>query len=456
MRIVSGSNITDSVEAVLSPLVVEVRDGSGRVAPTATLVRFSTVAGSWVSFTAAGPLLAYDALAVATDSAGRASIRVQLGQRPGAVKVLVEALALNVRDTARFVVIPGQPASLTLSPRDTALFVGRDYTLRASVSDRLGNLRTDSVAWTASRSGVSVTAAGRVASTTTGRYEVIARSMGFVDTAKVSALPLARLAAWSDAGQAIVEIGLDGSDRRIRTNVRSAGKSPRPQWLPGSERIVYSHYSDEGQELRVAEVSGGSTLFLPSRPASMWHLADASPSLRGPWVYFAAVDTSQCPPSNRGYCVHRARADGTGLESLGAAASPTLDSSLPSSSPDGSRVAFVTWVNRARAIRVLDVTTRNLSSWHVVGEYPQWSPLGDRIAYLDSTRVPHVVNADGTGGRAIARLPSTFYSNGHFSWSPDGEWIVLGYGWEQYLVRVANGEILPLPHLNGLRDFAWR
>src|SRR5438045_281683 len=79
----------------------------------------------------------------------------------------------------------------------------------------------------------------------------------------------------------------------------------------------------------------------------------------------------------------------------------------------------------------------------VSGDSPRFSPDGTQIAYLDfSGGALHVMNADGTNGRAVS--PTGYaYTQGSLDWSPDGQWLIAKRGEVLELVRVGTSETMP-------------
>src|SRR5687767_8918344 len=136
IQFVSGAVATDSIGAILAlPILVEVHDSSGRLAPAGTLVQFAGVQRL--------PLVVFEAEVRApqaqqfepvtigtTNGGGRVSAHVRLGFVAGPARVVVSAPALGVSDTATYTVVPGAPHDVRLEPIDTTIHVGRSYAIR--------------------------------------------------------------------------------------------------------------------------------------------------------------------------------------------------------------------------------------------------------------------------------------------------------------------------------------
>lgn len=104
------------------------------------------------------------------------------------------------------------------------------------------------------------------------------------------------------------------------------------------------------------------------------------------------------------------------------------DDRLPAWSPDGTRIAFVSWREGNADIFVIDPDGRNLVNltrhpgWDVS---PAWSPDGTQIAFFalrDRYRELYVMDADGGNVRQLTNAQEV--NNGNYwgapAWSPDG------------------------------------
>lgn len=128
-------------------------------------------------------------------------------------------------------------------------------------------------------------------------------------------------------------------------------------------------------------------------------------------------------------------------------------------SPDGRQLAFVTDDNIGKTLLHVvgaDGTGQRVIARHVNKDFatPSWSPDGRRLVFArgdsDRTRVA-VVNADGTGLRRIARAVLDHDEGGAPTWSPGGRWIAY--------VDVTRGRFfvkLVRPDGTGRRRVSWR
>jgi Tol biopolymer transport system component len=116
-------------------------------------------------------------------------------------------------------------------------------------------------------------------------------------------------------------------------------------------------------------------------------------------------------------------ADGSGLIRL---THTELDDAMPAWSPDGRRIAFVSWRDRNFEIYIMNADGSGLTKLtdNPARDYhPTWSPDGQRIAFAserDGNFEIYVMNADGSGKVNITNNPAHDRSP---EWSPDGEWI---------------------------------
>jgi Tol biopolymer transport system component len=135
----------------------------------------------------------------------------------------------------------------------------------------------------------------------------------------------------------------------------------------------------------------------------------------------------------------------------------------PAWSPDGSRIAFVSWRDGNAEIYVMNSDgsePARLTDNPALDEKPAWSPDGTRIAFesnRDGNREIYVMNVapsvSSGAGEALqsaddssqTRLTYNPLFDGNPSWSPDGQWIAFAslreHDWDIYVMRVT--EALP-------------
>ena len=458
LRFVSGEGVTDTVQAFLGqPLIVEIHDSSGAPAPIGTVVSFGAMDSP-----RAGPEAWLQALTTTTysyfvngttDAAGRTSVLVRLGTTAGTVRIVITVPTLNILDTARFTANPGAATQALIVPLDTALFVGKSFTLRGGVADQWGNPRPDPVTWSTARPGISVTRNGVVTASAIGRFTIAASTPQGPTTSNVSVVPTGRLVGSDAAGTELVTADMDGSNFTTLASVTDDGRGVNPAWIPGTNTVVYATVDNGTKRLYKVDVGGVPQPFFSAALPYVTMQAEPTPSADGKWVYFSAYD-SRCVPDD--YCLYRARADGSSAEMLGDVISTSRANWHPAPSPNGARVAFeLDGGYTYGTVQQIDVAARTYVSSAVSGDAPAWSPDGTRIAYLASPPSGGglvVMNPDATNARTFVGGPL----GGPLAWSPDSKWVI-GRGWETIeLVNVATGEVLPLPWAFYLRSASWK
>ena len=100
----------------------------------------------------------------------------------------------------------------------------------------------------------------------------------------------------------------------------------------------------------------------------------------------------------------------------------------PAWSPDGTKIAYVSFEARKPVVYVQNLVTRQrsiIANYRGSNSAPSWSPDGSKLALAlsrDRTTQVYVINADGTGLRQLTR-GSSISTEPQFS--PDGEYIYL-------------------------------
>lgn len=461
IRVVQGGTGADTVLAVLAaPMIVEVRDASGRPAAGVRVESLGLdsagTRGSssrremyacpvsqgwclnypegdgWVSVT-------YGILDT-TDATGRIEARVQFGTLAGASRVLISVPELRQERTVSFTTRPGALAAVLASVPDTTLYVGTSYALTARAADRHGNARPEPVTLTSVTPTVAALGSGRVTTLAIGRGRVVAQAGAFSDTAFVSVPPRARLAAVS-ARSLLVLVDSDGSGRREVVAARGIDGDALPSWAPDGAHLLYQEQRSiaAAQRRLLTDTLGGWTPFLAIEAGfAMGMQGTFSAVEQAVYLFGRRVD----PDGRAG--VFRTTSSGTDPVFI-------ATGTQPAPSPDGSQVAYVSGTD----LVVRDVATGAERIVAANPQYPRWSPRGDLIAFagLDTEGGIRVVRPDGTGSRTISRtafgsLPS---------WSPDGEWVAVAHNVGGIvLVRVADGLELPLSGTGDLGEPAWR
>ena len=473
LHVVSGDGVTDSVNAVLpGELVVELRDVDAKPRAGVPVV-FSTTTTELVRLmatTSGTGYFAHSAVAT-TDARGRASARVQFGERAGQISVSVSVAGdASLQTSASYTVLPGAAVQLRSTPRDTTVYAGRTYSLGAVATDRYGNARADAVRYTAlTPASARVSEAGVVEALAVGRARMQLSSGTLVDTAWVSIPPQGVFTAVRVAGSGssyrvrVVSLNLDGTGETIEVSSdlwSDAGFA----WSPDGGTLAVALGNHHTSLFR--KTAGGTAPLLQSA-AELWSKAFPRYSQDGAWVYFnGRIDGTSSE-------IWRARADGTGAQRVGPRSGYYDDDVGPDPSPDGTRVAYST--NRVNAtmpvIRILTLATGVVSAIDAPGVTPRWTPDGTRIAYvttgpdwgyLDDSRAMRSSGSlawmDPSGGnRSVINTGAKRWMP-HFDFSPDGKYILAlssSAGLIE-LVEVATGATIPLTYAKGLILPEWK
>ena len=451
--LVSSPSPTDTIDArPVQGLVVELKDPAGHPVSGAT-IRFTALAqgsGSQSSGMLVSPAGSgnFTPFAVSTtNERGRAVVVVRFGSLAGPGRIEVVAPELGQADTARFTIQPGGAAALQLAPRDSAITTGRSFAFRGRVLDRLGNTRPDAVTYQATADPIgaaTVTAAGQLSATGPyGSVSVIGSLGGLRDTTRISIVPAGSIAAFDGSIQALVLMNLDGSNRR-RLNPEPINASElEPAWNPAGTELAFSYLDGIG----LIQLDGTVSLLYQTRPAGLGQAYWPAYSPTSPFLYFSGTDLS-----SGSLRIWRMGRDGTGLTPI---STGTFDA-RPSVAPNGLALCYHAVDDQGRVVvRVVDIATRRTLGSDVPGLFPEWSPRGDLIAFIDGdlNRLK-VMSPNGTNVRILA--PGRTYQPRQLTWSPDGEWILLRGDAGLELVRAATGLVLPLGSTADLIWPAWR
>jgi Tol biopolymer transport system component len=473
LRVVSGDEATDTIAQWLpQPLVLEVRDSTGAALPGA-IVRFEPIRTPNPSNPYAGSIdrvllsppdstTARNFLAGVTDAQGRVAVRIQLAQWAGRVGVVASAPEGAVTDTAWFTALPDRPSRVWFVNRDTTLVTGGALEVRTVVADFYGNVRDDQPALSAGGAITSVNEQRVARAGEPGPGYVAARLENLVDTMRVAVVPNATLAVvehetfgnWS-----LTVISLDGRERRRL--VTTLAQVHMPAWNPaGTEIAYYEGYNghDGNARLFIVTTAGERRPVLPVMPQYLRTAFMPRFSPDGEWIYFTG--DMPCAADRTGHWTGmqtwRVRRDGSGAERLLPNPEDCQGAAWePDPSPDGRQLALT----YGGTVSLYDLATGARRSL-VAGEFPRFSPAGDAIVHIriqpGLVSPLYIVRSDGTGARQLTP-PGRLYDRfaGH-SWSPDGQWIVVRGASRLELVRVATGEIMPLPYSAGMWQPAFR
>ena len=222
----------------------------------------------------------------------------------------------------------------------------------------------------------------------------------------------------------------DGSNLRNLTN--NPARDSSPAWSPDGQKIAFVAYDKDGNdkkevggEIYVMDADGNNLLRLTDNPA------DSSSPTWSPDGQRIAFQSSQDGGKNSE--IYAMDADGDDPRNL--TNNPASDSS-PAWSPDGQKIAFVSdrdGDEKSGEIYVMDADGNNLlrlTDNPAGGSSPAWSPDSQKIAFQSGQEGGksfdiHVMDADGDNPRNVTNHHASDESP---SWSPDGLSIAFASG----------------------------
>jgi Tol biopolymer transport system component len=219
-----------------------------------------------------------------------------------------------------------------------------------------------------------------------------------------------------------------------------------PSWSPDGTRIAFRSERHGDPEIWVMNADGSGQRRLTRGLSPAW-----SPD--GSQIAYASPGTILCPPGRGRRCsgLSIMNADGSGRHRV-----PNTDGGeYPSWSPDGERVAFNSNLSGDHVMYIVDVDGSDLVDLSSVGEGWQvdWSPDGRSILFTSHRDHPdnytdiYVMRPDGSG---VERLTDQrAYTP---AWSPDGTHIVFSAP-GLFVMRADGSEITSLP-MDGVGETA--
>jgi hypothetical protein len=445
LEIVGGAGEGDTIQARLVTLEVAVTRGT--VAQEGVVVEFSTGADLFQPHTVY--LFHWRNTAVdTTDASGRASAVVEFGSVSGAGSVLVRVPSLNLSASADYTTLPGQPDSVLILPRDTAMYVGMTLQLSYSVSDRFGN-PTDDVPTFSAGAGITVDGNGLVRAVSHTRTAVLATAATAVDSALFSVVPEGIIAAGINSPSIgrithLVIFSLDGSRfDTLFTHPAPHESNWGPSWSPDGSGVVFT----PDAQPYVVDTLGSVSRLIPE--TAMWEALWPEYSPDGQAVYFTGTLTNM-GENNR---LWRVTTNGTDLAPVPGFSTNDGIWLTASCSPDGSRIVLAD--PSAHLLSILTLASSTVVHYPLIAFTPRWSPTADLIVFAGSGLMGmYTVRSDGTELREL--IPSTRPILRGLSWSPDGEWIIARSHPSLIVVNAETGLEIPIPFTTDLSEPSWR
>lgn len=207
----------------------------------------------------------------------------------------------------------------------------------------------------------------------------------------------------------------DGASRRLTDETENAGYA---DWSPDGSQIVYNAMEESGRHLFLRRTSGGNRQQLTDAPNTEDNFPDWSPD--GSKIVFARYDQATVVEEDVDAEIYL-----LDLEE-GSARSLNVRGTAPAFSPDGSRIAFVSDLNGAQDLYIMNADGSDIVQVTDDPGYdlwPAWSPDGGQLAFASNHNGNngnydiYVVNLDGSNRERLTDHKAPDYAP---AWSPDG------------------------------------
>jgi Tol biopolymer transport system component len=248
------------------------------------------------------------------------------------------------------------------------------------------------------------------------------------DTAFVTVAPVGRFIAAAVEGPnagSVVAMDFDGGNVRV-----VARNAILPRVSIDGRVIVHVGTDVSTYRMHLVEADGSLRRITPTTTPLV---GEAYGQLAADgWIYFSG----RFPDGN--FAIWRVRPDGTGMERLTNGYAEWR--SWPS--PDGKKLVYSSYVD-GWDVTIMDIATRQTISVKKDGLDAAWSPNGQFIAFpTDVGPYLWVADADGRNARSV---PNTqFGFGGPIDWTADSQYLLTRTLCCVELVRVVDGERLPL------------
>jgi len=210
--------------------------------------------------------------------------------------------------------------------------------------------------------------------------------------------------AYTTPKQQMAVVKVDGSGRKVLTDISGAGFLEAPMFSADGQWIVFDGDPGGNTDLFVMKADGSHLRRITHNTAYEW---SPSWSPNGRWIVFAT--------SGGGSPIAVIHPNGTNKHLIG-----TANGEYPRFSPDGRKIAY------GSSDGEIHVMKADGSHDHAIttlgGDYPDWSPSGRLIGYTSSssgTSQVWIMRADGTHNHQVTTTGADYSP----VFSPDGVWI---------------------------------
>jgi Tol biopolymer transport system component len=210
----------------------------------------------------------------------------------------------------------------------------------------------------------------------------------------------------------------NGSHLRVLAPADQGSENPvAPSWSPDGHLLAVSSgrgcslYTDcRSWSISIVDAKSGK------RRALIRWAKEASWSPDGRKIAFAGGRVPGDPHAKLSFGIYIARADGTGRRLI-------ARGDLPAWSPTGKLIAYNA-ISRTGTLLGLHLIRPDGTGDRSLGrseEVFDWSPDGERVAYLAPEGLPTALSIASRSGRVVRRLrPADLTFAGGIAWSPDG------------------------------------